>query len=184
MHSNLILLIAGVVSIFPGAGSAQSYFSTLPECKDKLQEYKSSYAKTIEEQYACLGGLPNQKKDCSGLSDPARTAEFWELSRKRDNLNSEIIRLTKVCERMATGRSYDPWDAPKRPASTRSTYNNIQDGAEKLHKPVQKTQSSIVSKVQDRAWKKIRNRNQETLDEADEVTEKIRRPSTDSGKSF
>lgn len=186
-------------------------FSSELECRRRVSDLKFDSRVASREAYDCLGGSPKaQFKDCSRINyTQQQQILFWELSNKSHDLSRQAAETERICDRLArnpktanpyaykfntenTGKNIKSTQvgglAPssveeKRRKRTR-VYVKIENAVDDIQTQVQKYQSPVVNKIQNEAGKRLKVRNNETLQDMETVVQKIKKPANDQGQAF
>lgn len=137
------------------------------------------------EQYQKDRATEARNFDYAKQKDEARRNE---LIRKRDQLekDKETINQTVNAQALETLNNISLQEfgtqATLTPDSDTQTYNAIQNGAQTLHRLVQNKQPKAVTKIQNEAWKGIRTKHADTLNEIKNLSSTIDNFHTENSK--
>lgn len=210
--SSFLVFTALTTALANVSFAADTNFSSELECRRKVSDLKFDSLVASREAYDCLGGSSKaQFKDCSAID---RTKEqqilFWELSTKSRNLSRQAFETERICDRLAKNpKTANPYaykfnteTTEKKSASAQAVglsasqlgnenrrkrtqvYAKVEKVAEDIQTQAQKRQSPIINKIQNEAGKRLKARNSETLEDMEEVTQKIKKPANDQGQAF
>ena len=97
-------LVACLVAV--GACGAQTNFVTELDCRKKVSDLQFDARVADKEAYDCsLHVYGGKFKECSSMPGLERQGVFWDLIKKRDNIQAEIKRVEPICDDLARNRS-------------------------------------------------------------------------------